>query len=174
MGVELGVRVTEPVAPAIRTDGVAVFYACFATIYTIILVGAMAFLYRKREMPMLKIRGLHLTLAAVIFMHMWWIAVQFGYMYAPLFAAGVEYWIMSAWLPFGIALFHASNSRFLYVAEMQKRFVRTDNGDLHRVHRSKKKTLKEKYETLDYTTKMLAVVGVGMFFQVSSCSQIHL
>jgi hypothetical protein len=81
-------------------------------------------------------------------------------------AASIEYWIMGIWLPFGIALFHASNSRFLYVAKMQKRFIHEQGESRRLSRRNKKKTLLEKYQLLDYTTKMLTVVCIGMGFQL--------
>lgn len=162
MGAGLEVRAAD--GPVV--DSLGVFYICFAIVWTLILIGGMVFLYRKRDMPILRIRGLPLSFGAVILLHLYWLAVQAGYIYGAYMAPGIEFWIMGIWLPFGIALFHASNSRFLYVAEMQKRFIRTGQTDLHRRPGSKKKTLVEKYRLLDYTTKMLTLVCAGMAFQV--------
>ncbi|VUC21972.1 unnamed protein product [Clonostachys rosea] len=147
-----------------KLDGLGTFYCCFAAIWTAILIGGMVFLYRKRDMPILRIRGLALSFGSVILLHIYWLAVQFGYLYGKWMTAGVEFWIMGIWLPFGIALFHASNSRFLYVAEMQKRFIRSDTME-KRVPQAGKKTLRQRYKALDYTTRMLAVVGTGMAIQ---------
>lgn len=168
MGVDLAARAAA--TEGFSLDGLGIFYCCFSVIWTAIVIGGMVFLYKKRDMPILRIRGLPLSFGAVILLHMYWIAVQLGYLYARYMAASIEYWIMGIWLPFGIALFHASNSRFLYVAEMQKRFVNADGADAHRVTRTQKRkmSLLEKYKTLDYTTRMLAVVCVGMGLQVGN------
>jgi hypothetical protein len=163
MGAKSVIRASAP--QDFKLDGLATFYCCFAAIWTAILVGGMVFLYRKRDMPILRIRGLALSFGSVILLHIYWLAVQFGYLYGKWMAAGVEFWIMGIWLPFGIALFHASNSRFLYVAEMQKRFIRSDTME-KRVPQTGKKTLLQRYKALDYTTRMLAVVGTGMAIQV--------
>lgn len=168
MGAGLEVRADDASGPMV--DGVGIFYCCLAVIWTLILVGGMTFLYKKRDMPILRIRGLPLSFGAVILLHLYWTAIQLGYIYGSLMSASIEFWIMGIWLPFGIALFHASNSRFLYVAEMQKRFISTDQIDPHRRPGAKKKTLMDKYRALDYTTKMLTLVCAGMAFQVRSDS----
>jgi len=150
---------------SVSVDGLGTFFICFSVFWTLVLIGGMLFLHLNRRMPMLRIRGLSLSFGAVVLLHMYWIAVQLGYIYGPLMAPGVEFWIMGIWLPFGIALFHASNSRFLYVAEMQKRFI-GDDMTSNRRPSSKKKSLIQKWRSLDYTTKMLALVCSGMGFQL--------
>lgn len=167
MGVNIAIRATSN--EGLSMDALGIFYCCLSVIWTGILIAGMVFLYRRRDMPILRIRGLPLSFGAVTLLHMYWIAVQLGYLYGRWMAASIEYWIMGIWLPFGIALFHASNSRFLYVAEMQKRFVSLEGVNGRRNARSQKnKSLLEKYKLLDYTTKMLALVCTGMALQVSS------
>jgi hypothetical protein len=170
MGVSLDARAAANEVDGVNMDALGIFYCCLAVVWTIILASGMVFLYRRRDMPILKIRGLSLSFGAVILLHMYWLAVQFGYLYGRWMAASIEYWIMGIWLPFGIALFHASNSRFLYVAKMQKRFIHEQGESRRLSRRNKKKTLLEKYQLLDYTTKMLTVVCIGMGFQVSNSS----
>jgi hypothetical protein len=168
MGLDIAARATGN--DGLHMDALGIFYCVLSVVWTAILVSGMVFLYRRRDMPILRIRGLPLSFGAVTLLHMYWIAVQLGYLYGRWMAASIEYWIMGIWLPFGIALFHASNSRFLYVAEMQKRFVSAEGVESSRrkARSKKRKTLVEKYKLLDYTTKMLAVVCTGMFLQVSS------
>jgi hypothetical protein len=127
----------------------------------------MAFLYRRRDMPILRIRGLLLSFGAVILLHLYWLAVQWVYVVALLFPPAVEFWIMSLWLPFGIALFHASNSRFLYVAKSQKKLFASDNAR-PKSEQVKKRGLIGRYCSLDYTNRMLVLVGLGMLFQVGN------
>lgn len=161
-----GLEVRAEAPTHAELDSLGTFYVCLSVAWTAVLVGCMIFLYRKRDMPIVRIRGLPLSFGAVILLHLYWLAVQTGYIYGPFMSAGIEFWIMGIWLPFGIALFHASNSRFLYVAEMQKRFIRTDTIDMNR-RPGQKKTLLDKYRALDYTSKMLTLVCTGMGFQVS-------
>ena len=148
------------------TDPVGIFYITLSCSWTLLLVAGMIFLWRHRQMPMLKIRGLPLSFAAVILLHMWWVAVQTGYFYGYLFPDGVEFWIMSIWLPFGIALFHASNSRFLHIAGGQKKFVQ--RGAAAVPASAKRRPLFRRLARLDYTRKMILLVSTGMVAQVSS------
>ncbi len=168
MGSELGN--TPDTKPEVRLDGVGVFYIVFAIVWTLLLFGGMAFLWMRRDMPILRIRGLGLSFAAVCLLHGYWMAVTVAYVYGPLMPEVAEYWIMGIWLPFGVALFQASNSRFLYVANAQKKYVKKTvdvgwNGERPRI----RKTLVARWKMLDYSFKMLLLVGLGMAFQVRTC-----
>lgn len=164
MGVTLEPRIDGIGEP--KLDGLGTFYVVFASIWTAILAGGMYFLYRKRDMPILRIRGLPLSFGGILLLHAYWLAVQTGYIYGPWMSAATEFWIMSIWVPFGIALFHASNTRFLYVAEMQKRYVTTSALERRRSSTKKAKTLLDRWRSKDYTTRMLILVCTGMAAQL--------
>lgn len=167
---DLGTR-----APKALFDGPGIFWLTWTIGWTLLLVSGMVFLYRRRSLPTLRIRGLPLSFAAVIFLHCYWGAVNTGYVYGPMSVPGVEYWIMSIWLPFGIALFHASNSRFLHVAQAQKKFVRSDNVEKTAAKEdSGRRTLLSRFRSMAYTRKMLTLVSAGMMFQVKPCRPGHI
>lgn len=161
MGSEFGV--TPDTKPEARLDGVGIFWIVFAVSWTLILIGGMTFLWTKRDMPILRIRGLSLSFAAITLLHCYWFAVTTGYVYGALMPEVAEFWIMSIWFPFGIALFHASNSRFLYVANAQKKYVKKTvdlgwDGQRPRI----RKTLVARWKMLAYTKRVLILVGLGM------------
>ena len=126
----------------------------------------MAFLISKRNIPMLRIRGLGLSLAAITLLHLYWISCQLGYVVGSLAPGDAEYWIMGTYFPFGIALFQAANARFLYVAKAQSKYAEPDR----RGPQPRKAGIVNKYKRLDYTSKMLIAVGLGMVFQVGFLS----
>ncbi|KAK5991325.1 hypothetical protein PT974_09606 [Cladobotryum mycophilum] len=161
MGSELGI--TPDSKPGLRFDGLGIFWCVFAGLWTIILVSGMVFLWVRRDMPILRIRGLPVSFAAVTLMHLYWLAVQLGYSYGALMPEVAEYWIMSIWFPFGIALFHASNSRFLYVADAQRKFIQKADVPMRPVAR---KNLLGRWRQMDYTSKTLLLVSLGMAFQL--------
>ncbi|TPX12655.1 uncharacterized protein E0L32_000832 [Thyridium curvatum] len=99
--------------PSANLDALGIFWIVYALTWTCFLAAGMVFLLRRRDMPMLRIRGLPLSFAAVALLHCYWGAGQTAYVYGSLMSSKIEYWVMGIWLPFGIALFHASNSRFL-------------------------------------------------------------
>jgi hypothetical protein len=158
-------------APQLGLDAVGIFYMAFGCSWTAILIAGMTYLWTKRHMPLLRIRGLPLSFAAIIFLHLYWMAVQFGYVYGPFMSAGVEFWIMGIWLPFGVALFHASNTRFLYVARAQRRFVEKAPESDRATIRPRPETLLGKYRAMDHTRRVLLLVGTGMLFQVIHVTQ---
>lgn len=153
--------------PRLNLDAAGVFWASWCGVWTLLVGAGMGFLWYRRDTPLLKIRGLNLSFAAIAFLHTYWMAVQMAYIADP-FPPQAEYWIMGIYLPFGIALFHASNSRFLYIARQQRRkFVRKSSQ--HGV--STPPTVFGRFRRLSHTRKMLVVIGMGMALQVRGHEQ---
>ncbi|KAM0192348.1 hypothetical protein ACHAPA_005935 [Fusarium lateritium] len=151
--------------PEARLDGLGIFWIVFTFVWTFIVAGGMHFLWRRRDLPMLRIRELPLSFAAVILLHLYWGAIQTGYVYFPLFTPEGEYWIMGIYFPFGIALFHASNSRFLYVAKQQKELFGSDEKSPYK-QRVRPGSLRSRFQSLDYSKKILVTIGLGMAVQL--------
>ncbi|KAH8654181.1 hypothetical protein BGZ61DRAFT_500668 [Ilyonectria robusta] len=150
--------------PKANLNGLGIFWITFALSWTFIVAGGMIFLWRRRDMPILRIRGLPLSSLAITLLHLYWGAVQTGYVYFRLTTPEVEYCIMSIYLPCGIALFHASNSRFLHVAKAQKELFASDAASINS-KRAKAKSLIGRFRSLNYTRKILILVGAGMSCQ---------
>lgn len=151
--------------PQPNLDGLGIFWIIWALVWTIIVACGMTFLWRRRDMPMLRIRDLPLSFAAIIMLHLYWGAIQTGYVYFPLFTPEGEFWIMSIYFPIGIALFHASNSRFLHVANQQKELFASDEKAYSK-SRVRPGSLLGRFRALDYTKKILVTIGLGMVVQV--------
>ncbi len=150
-------------------DSVGIFYITFCATWSTLVLGGMIFLYVNRRNPILKIRGLPLSFAAIVLLHAYWILAQITYPIGQtipiVLAYDIQYFFMGLWFPLGIALFHASNSRFLYIAEQQKQFVHSD----HRRRLSSdgaKSCWLCRLRNLAYPTKILAYIVFGMIFQV--------
>lgn len=159
--------------PSANLDALGIFWIVYTLTWTCFLAAGMVFLLRRRDMPMLRIRGLPLSFAAVALLHCYWGAGQTAYVYGSLMSSKIEYWVMGIWLPFGIALFHASNSRFLYVASVQRRFVSGQRpGSPTSVGTrwpARRRGVVGWYKSMDYSGRMLTLVGIGMVFQVRLC-----
>ncbi|RFU81656.1 regulator of g signaling superfamily [Trichoderma arundinaceum] len=166
MGSELGL--TADSKPGPRLNGVGIWWICWATGWTLLLVWGMGFLLYQRRMPMLKIRGIGMSLCAITLLHLYWISVQLGYVLGPLYPGDTQYWIMGTYLPLGIGLFHASNTRFLYVAQRQKQYI--DRANILNAPITSKSSNNGgaigRFRRLDHTTKVVVLVGSGMFFQL--------
>ena len=164
--------VTPDSKPHAQWDGVGVFYTCFSVAWTAILLSAMIFLYVRRDMPILRVRGLLLSFCAVGLLHCYWLCVELGYVYGVLMPESAEFWIMGIWFPFGIALFHASNSRFLYVAEAQQSYLQRETSSGRQARLSRRKTLFSSYRKMNYSTQMVVLVSCGMGLQVFLATQV--
>ncbi|KAL7920398.1 putative GprK-type G-protein coupled receptor protein [Trichoderma austrokoningii] len=160
MGSELGL--TAESTPRPRVDGVGIWWICWTAAWTLLLLWGMGFLIRHRRMSMLKTRGIWLSLSSILFLHLYWVSVQLGYVLGGLYPKSLEFWIMSIYFPLGIGLFHASNTRFLHVAQRQRQFIdKTDNF----------KSIKAggvlgRFRELDHSAKAVVLVSAGMFFQL--------
>ncbi|KAK3342039.1 hypothetical protein B0T25DRAFT_466141 [Lasiosphaeria hispida] len=166
VGSEFGT--TPDTQPHARLDGVGIWWICFGAVWTALLVSGMVFLFKKRQLPTLRIRGLPLTFAGIVLLHLYWITVQIGYSVGPLAPEVAEFWIMSIWYPFGIALFQAGNSQFLHVAKAQSRFARPPSQMATRwdEKRRPQKGTVGRLRSMDYSQKMFAFVGIGMAVQL--------
>lgn len=169
MGSELGV--TADSKPVLEVKGINIWWICWACGWTSLVVAGMAYLISKRHMPVLRIRGLTLSLSAITLLHLYWASVQIGPVIGPLVPGDAEFWIMGTYLPIGIGLFHASNSRFLHIAKKQRRFA-DPTASYERPARQPATGILGRFRALQYTTRMLFVVGMGLFFQVC-CVTFH-
>ncbi|GLA79141.1 hypothetical protein AtubIFM55763_002062 [Aspergillus tubingensis] len=164
MGCELGVTAASTPQPAYTP--VSVWWACWAGAWTVIIASGMVYLIAHRNTPPLLLRGLGLSLSAVVLLHVYWASVQFGTMIGTIMPGDAEYWIMGTYLPCGIALFHASNSRFYHVAKLQEGYIIRSSGGNDLYSTRGKLGAVDRFRRLAYTTKILVLVTVASLVQV--------
>ena len=163
VGSEFGL--TPDTKPEARLDGVGIWWITFAAVWTVMVAGGMSFLFINRNTPTLRMRSLSLTFAGITLLHLYWISVQLGYSIGPLAPPVAEFWIMSVWYPFGIALFQAGNSQFLHVAKAQSRFADPPSQmrtrcDEKRV--SQNSSWLQRFRQMDYSKRMFILGSFGM------------
>lgn len=164
MGSEFGV--TADSKSELNTSAASIFWLVFGCIWTAIIVAGASYLIVNRDTPTIRIRGLWLSLSAVAFLHLYAWSVQFGLLIGALLPGDVEFWVMGTYLPCGIALFHASNSRFLHVAKLQKKYIHHETHKLADSPVQAKRGLLAKFRRLDYTAKTVWLVSIAMVVQV--------
>ena len=163
--------VVDGTPPGVGWDGVGVFWSVISVVWTGVLAAGMAFLYRRRDMPHLRIRSLPLCFGSVIMLHTYWLCCSLAYIYGQLMPKAIEFWIMSIWLPFGIALFQASNAEFLHVSRAQRKYAR-DSGSVLSFRSEKARPRNpvlaffSRFQSLDFPRRMLLYVCMGMTVQV--------
>ncbi|KAB8223241.1 hypothetical protein BDV33DRAFT_43923 [Aspergillus novoparasiticus] len=165
MGSELGI--TPETKPQAVYTPVSIWWACWAGVWTTALVLGMLYLIANRNMPTLRIRGIGMSLSAIVLLHLYWASVQFGVMIGPIMPGDAQYWIMGTYLGCGIALFHASNTRFLHVAKHQRQFAHHGSRITESVPDEKPKSgLFVRFRRLEYTKRILILVAIAMAFQI--------
>lgn len=153
-----------------QLDGLSWVYISIAVVWTIILSLGITFLISKRHQPFLRIRNVPLAVSAVATLHVYWILCMIAYVLQGYFPCGTEYWIMSVYLPLGIALFQACNTQLLHIANIQRRYATNlDDEDTRK---------KVKYNTgwlrwlpnlfaNNRAKKTMKLIAYGMVVQVS-------
>ena len=158
-----------PPQPA-NWDRVGVFYVSFCAIWTTIVLIGMAFCWYHRELPIIKVRGIPLAFGSVIFLHLYWCMAQITYPVGAtmpiVIAYSVQYWVMGIWFPLGIALYHASNLRFLYIAKRQRTFAHPDLREKREGCNGKNSSWFCRMRNLEYLTKVMTFIVMGIIFQV--------
>lgn len=105
-------------------DTLGTGYIILAVVYTLILTTELYFLYRRREVFCVRIRNIKVVFAAVWMLHIYLVLVLLVYPWNGLFPCSAEFWIMSVFLPSGMAFFQACNARVLTAYESQRRLTR--------------------------------------------------
>ncbi|KAF5533251.1 GPCR type [Fusarium mexicanum] len=157
-----------PPSPA-RWDRVGMFYIIFCVVWTLLVLAGMVFCWYNRNNPLLRLRGLALSFSAIVLLHLYWILGQIVYPVGPtipiVLAHDIQYFFMGIWFPLGIALFHASNSRLLHVAKLQKKYSSAHLRDQFNSSQPYNSWLC-RFQCLERTKKVLVLTGVGMVVQV--------
>jgi hypothetical protein len=92
--------------------------------WTLLLLVGFIYLHIHRNLPCLQIRRLPLLFAGVACLHIYGAASWVAYVIYPVLPCNAEFWMMSLYLPVGIAFFQAANSQFLWIAKKQRKYAR--------------------------------------------------
>ncbi|KAH0843669.1 putative gpcr-type protein [Fonsecaea pedrosoi] len=153
-----------------NTDGLGITYIGLVIAWTCLLLPAAVFLMRNRHLPYLRIRNIPLAVSAVATLHVYWVLCMIAYVLNGYFPCATEYWIMSIYLPLGIALFQATNSQLLSVATAQKRYAHGDVLVESQPITDRKTPVWRKWwrrlKTYNATKNTMAWIGIGMSVQI--------
>jgi hypothetical protein len=88
-----------------RVDLLGVFYIVLACLWTIFIGWGIGLLYLWRDHEVVRIRGIWLPITSIVVLHVYAVLVILVYPWNGAFKCGAEFWLMSIFLPFGMALF---------------------------------------------------------------------
>lgn len=165
----------------INLDRLGQLYLAFTATWTALILCGIAFLIRNRKLPFLRIRRLPLGILAVCTLHVYWCLCMLAYVLNGYFACSMEYWVMSTYLPIGIALYQASSTQLQHIASLQQGIAcskplhvqQKPRGSVHGWRR-----LVAKWNSYTVTQRAMTCIQVGIVAQVScfshhSIAQLH-
>ena len=165
-----------------RTSTLGWVYIWLGAAWTILLAGGLLYLHRHRRLPFLQIRRLPVVFAAITLLHLYAVLCLISYTIHPIIPCDAQFWMMSIYLPFGIALLQAANSQFLYIASQQRRFASyTDLDELQFSEKSSPvdpslprwKQMTERVHRMDRTTRIIIYIGIGMAVEVRRSGELQ-
>lgn len=122
----------------LNVDDLGKLYISVVIIWTAIIFCASSFLLYNRDLPVLRVRKTHLWTAAVTFLHPYWVLCLLAYVFNGTYPCTAEFWIMSLWLPLGMALFQVNGMHLLHIASLQTRFISPQSLNAYHGSRSVK------------------------------------
>lgn len=173
-------------------DLLGIAYIVIAILYTAFVAGELFVLYRHRNDTPIRLRNACNTAAAVVALHIYLVLVLSVYPENGVFKCGTEFWVMSIFLPFGMALFQgllftfqstqcllidirpASNVRVLSYYDNQKRLILDPAlGARKKRFRFTYAGVREAWPYWDAARKTHVGIGFGLVITVSSYKPDH-
>lgn len=153
----------------VNWDDLGKLYAGFIIAWTIILAAGISWLIVNRRVPSVKIRNVWIGVAAVAFLHVYLVKIFLAYTTNGHFTCSAEFWIMSIYLPFGIALFQANTVQLESISEEQQLLLRRESDlsqyDIKRSPRQTR-TLWDRWCAATAAERTYVYIGIGMLIQV--------
>ena len=150
-------------------DHLGILYLTIAGLWTVILLIGVSLLVKNRHLPYIRIRNVPLVVSAVCTLHVYWVLCFAAYVMNGFFPCATEFWIMSIYLPLGIALYHASNTQLLYIASLQTKYTAID-GPMNEKDNSNNvrgwRRLLHQFQSLNSYKKTMMCITVAMLVQV--------
>ncbi|KAG5993331.1 hypothetical protein E4U43_003535 [Claviceps pusilla] len=151
-------------------DSIGRFFIAFGSTWTFLVFAGMIFCIFNHKNPILKIRCIPLSFGAILMLHCYWVLAQITYsvgMTMPIVLAyDIQYFFMGIYYPLGMALFYASNLRFLHVAKLQKQFTHPELRAREQKGHGDRTLLLFHMRNWGYTARVMFWIGIGIIFQI--------
>lgn len=104
-------------------DALGITYVVASILYTLVLAGELYVLYCRRSAFCIRIRSLEVIFTSVTMLHVYLVLVLLVYPLNGRFPCSAEFWIMSVFLPSGMAIFQGT----LYSLLVQSSLLTTNS-----------------------------------------------
>ena len=152
--------------PETHLDGVDTVYITIAVVWTFILLLGFYILHRNRHQYFIRMRNVRLGVIATSTIHVYVVIIWLVHALRPRFPCGAEFWIMSIYLPFGIALFQAQNMQLLSVSCAQKELIHQPRLRATLTLPRNVSQAKRQWIEMPWIRRTYVMIGAGMVVQV--------
>ena len=155
-------------AKRINLDGLGCLYVSLTVAWTALLASGITFLLMNRRLPILRMRKIWLGITAVLTLHVYWCLSMVAYVVNGYFPCSAAFWIMSTFLPWGIAFYQVNNTHLLCVASQQKVLAASEPVQNEKAMAGGR-GWRRSYNTLssyNVTIRTMIGLGCGMALQV--------
>ncbi|KAK4613617.1 hypothetical protein CLAFUW4_09658 [Fulvia fulva] len=152
----------------VNWDDLAKAYAGFIIAWTILLYVGVGWIVYNRHLPSVRIRNVSIAVLSVSFLHLYLVKIVLAYTTNGHFLCGAEFWIMSIYLPFGIALFQMNLVQLHSIAEQQRKLL-SSAGSMRSIPTGTPKTVRGAWvywKGLSSSTRSYIYIGLGMLVQL--------
>jgi hypothetical protein len=148
---------------ASNTDPLGIAYVVIVIIYTIVLASELVLLYKRRSAFCVQIRNIKIIFAAVVTLHVYLTLVFLAYPWNGLYPCSAKFWVMSIFLPLGMAFFQACNAKVLTAYESQRRLTVNFLAGARKKRISySPRGLVEAWIDLDAASKVYVITVIGL------------
>jgi hypothetical protein len=154
--------------PKVNWDFLGKLYASIAIAWTVVLLVGISWLVCHRHSPIIKMRNIPLAVAATGFLHVYLVKIFLAYTANGHFLCSAEFWIMSIYLPFGIALFQANMVQLLSISNQQRKLLEGDRISIRELpqHPLGIRGLWSRWRSLTALQRSYVLIVIGMLLQV--------
>ena len=156
----------------VNWDSLGKLYASLIIVWTILLLSGIVWLIRHRHVTYIRMRNLPLAIASTCLLHVYLVKIFLAYTTNGHFSCSAEFWIMSIYLPFGIALFQANTMQLRSVSERQGKLLErqlstsSSTALLSGRERRSARGLWMRWSELSELHKSYLYISIGMTIQV--------
>lgn len=153
----------------VNWDDLGIAYTAFTIAWTIILYAGVIWFIRNRNLPYIRIRNVPIAVISVTFLHVYLVKILLAYTTNGHFLCSAEFWIMSIYLPFGIALFQANLMQLRSISD-QQRTLMSSGGSIRSVSLTRTlrspRILWRSWNALPEIQKSYVYIAFGMLLQL--------
>jgi hypothetical protein len=157
----------------VNFDDLGKIYVAIVVAWTVILYTGITWLILNRNLYFLKIRNIFLGIVSTTFLHLYLVKIFLAYITNGNFSCGAEFWIMSTYLPFGIALFQANMVQLHSISGRQRKLLQgqgqafpAQEAVLLRLPERGLRGLWKKWCAISPARRTEILIGVGVVAQV--------